>query len=39
MYTHEILWFLSWPVFIYLSYLLASAAIMRFENRNKETLE
>jgi hypothetical protein len=39
MYTHEILLFLTWPVLIYLSYLLSSAAIKRYEKKHEESSE
>jgi hypothetical protein len=39
MYTHEILLFLTWPVLIYVSYLLTSAAIRRYEKKHEETQE
>ena len=35
MYTSEILWFLSWPAFIALSYLLVSLAVKRFEKKQR----
>ncbi len=34
MYIQEILWLLSWPVFILISYYVASYAIRKFEKKN-----
>ncbi len=31
MYTAEILWLISWPVFIYVSYRIILYAIKKFE--------
>lgn len=33
MYTSEILWLLSWPVFIALVYFLVFMAVKRFEKK------
>ncbi|MDT8309445.1 MAG: hypothetical protein RQ866_07920 [Bacteroidales bacterium] len=37
MHTTEILWLLSWPVFIYISYKLSVYAIKRYESKNEAT--
>jgi hypothetical protein len=37
MYIKEILWLVSWPVLIYLSYKLAFIAIKSFE-KNQENI-
>lgn len=33
MYTESIIWLISWPVFIYLSYRLVLFALKKFENK------
>ena len=33
MYTYSILWFVSWPVFILVSYFLIRWALKRFEKK------
>jgi len=34
MYLTEIIWLISWPVFIWVSYKLSVLAIKRFEKNN-----
>ena len=36
MYIREILWLLSWPVLIYVSYRIILLAIAKFEKNLKE---
>ena len=36
MYTTEIIWLLTWPVLIFLSYRLVLIALKRFESRRSD---
>jgi len=39
MHAHEILEFLTWPLLILVTYILASAAIKRYEKKHDQTSE
>lgn len=38
-YLHEILWYLSWPLLIVVSYHFVNWALKRFEKLNREKAE
>lgn len=38
-YLHEILWYLSWPVLIVISYQAVKWALNKFEKANRQNTE